>query len=263
MLQKKLKTLFEQLPPKRVVILGYHRVRERGGDGCDSIDTLKMHVETLGELGYRFATLRQLAEECFRPPRRTAVLTFDDGYQDFYAIAAPLLLKYHIRATVFVVSGYVDTGKVFSWISPVSIPLDLVMTSEQIRHLYSEGFEIGAHTVNHVELTTLSTDSAGKEIRGSKDDIEQLLGAPVVSFCYPRGCYNPEVMKLVRDAGFRAAVVSRFSSCVRHPWVPRNTPWDLARIYPYSNLQGFRRQLSVGYEVMQYVSHTLRILRKR
>lgn len=193
-----------------------------------------------------------------------AVLTFDDGYQDFYYIVAPLLRDYGVRATVFVVSGYVDTQRIFKWIEQPELPLDWVMTSEQIRELHDEGFEIGSHTVTHPQLTAINAIDVMNELVKSKSMLEEIIGDEVVSFCYPQGFYNRETIRLVQEAGYRAAVVSRFSMGVTYPWVPRNTAYDLARIYPYSDLAGFRRQLGVGYELFLYASYFWRnVVRKK
>ena len=258
MMKRLAKRILQVAPTKKLVILGYHRIREHQTIGADTPETLRRHVDTLLNLGYHFATVRQLVEWCFRPAKLTAVLTFDDGYQDFYYIIAPILQQYGIRATVFVVAGYVDTDRVFDWIETPEIPLDYVLTSEQLRDLCRQGFEIGSHTVNHPDLTTVSDTVLRYELKESKEMLESIVGLPVVSFCYPRGFYDKRAMSLLKDAGYQAAVVSRFSTGVPHPWVPRNTPFDLARIYPYSDPEGFRRQLSVGCEVFQYLSYALR-----
>jgi peptidoglycan/xylan/chitin deacetylase (PgdA/CDA1 family) len=252
------KKVFQVTPVKKVVVLAYHRIRGHQVSDVDTTVTLRQHIDTLLKLGYRFATVRQLVEWRFRPAKRTAVLTFDDGYQDFYYIVAPILREYGIRATVFVVAGYVDTDKVFHWIETPETPFDCVMTSEQLRDLCGQGFEIGSHTVNHPDLTTLDEGVLKFELEKSKEMIESIIQQPVVSFCYPRGFYNKRVISLLKDIGYQAAVVSRFSVGVPQPWTPRNTPFELARIYPYSDLGGFRRQLSMGYEVFQYLSYALR-----
>jgi peptidoglycan/xylan/chitin deacetylase (PgdA/CDA1 family) len=255
------KKVFQVAPVKNTVILGYHRVREHKVAHAETTATLRCHIDTLLDLGYCFATLRQLVEWHFRPANRTAVLTFDDGYQDFYYIIAPILQAYGIRATVFVVAGYVNTDKVFDWIEAPEVPLDYVMTSEQLRDLCHQGFEIGSHTVNHPDLTTVDDGLLKFELEKSKEMLESTIQQPIVSFCYPRGFYDKRVMRLLQQIGYRTAVVSRFSTGVPHPWKPRNTPFDLARVYPYSDPEGFRRQLSVGYEVFQYLSYTLRGLK--
>jgi len=262
-IQVLLKRVFANIPPKRLVVLGYHRVRPERRPGSDAVATLKAQLDLLRTLGYRFLTVRE-AVQGVSSKNRVAVLTFDDGYQDFYYVVAPLLRQYEAKATVFVVSGYVDTDRIFEWVDQPETPLDWVLTSQQIIELHREGFEIGSHTVSHPRLTDVHMDRIQHELVDSKRMLEEIIGDEVASFCYPQGFYNRETMRLVREAGYRAAVVSRFSTGVTHPWVPRNTAYDLARIYPYSDLSGFRRQLGVGYELFQYASYFWRtFVRKR
>lgn len=251
-----LKNLFANAPTKRTVILGYHRVRDKQHPGADTVATLKAHIEQLLVLGYQLVTIRDLVENGNLKGKK-AVLTFDDGYQDFYYVVAPLLQRYKARATVFVVSGYVDTDHVFEWVNCPEPPLDYVLSSQQIRELHQAGFEIGSHTVSHPRLTELGVEIIRAELVESKRHLENVIGSSVETFCYPQGFYSRDVIRLVKEAGYRAAVISRFSSGVPYPWRPRNTAYDLARIYPYSDIAGFRRQLSVGYEVFQYASFVL------
>jgi len=75
----------------------------------------------------------------------------------------------------------------------------------EVKNLMKAGFEIGAHTLTHRELTTLSLSEARKEIRGSKEYLENLIGKEVHMFCYPRGKYNERIVDLVREAGFTGA----------------------------------------------------------
>jgi peptidoglycan/xylan/chitin deacetylase (PgdA/CDA1 family) len=79
------------------------------------------------------------------------------------------------------------------------------LSDSEVKSLSEAGFEIGAHTLTHRELTTLSLSEAREEIRGSKEYLENLLGQEVHMFCYPRGKYNERIVDLVREAGFIGA----------------------------------------------------------
>lgn len=156
-------------------------------------------------------TLKELSEKKFQTVfvrdipgilRRTTIanspliaLTFDDGYEDFFTDAFPLLLKYSAKATVFVISSYIDKPGYLS--------------REQLQVLNDSGLvEIGAHTVHHKNLTNLSLKNADEEIAGSKQEIEQRLGMHVDTFAYPFGKWNPALASLVSNAGFSAAVTT-------------------------------------------------------
>jgi peptidoglycan/xylan/chitin deacetylase (PgdA/CDA1 family) len=135
---------------------------------------------------------------------KTIVVTFDDGYRDNFLNAAPILLKYGVPATFFITTGYIGSQKVFDWDqdSDVSYPL---MSWQEVRDLAGMGFDIGSHTVNHVNLGKTSIALARQELRDSKNQIESEIGKPVTSFSYPFGrkdCIRPDVMDIVREVGY-------------------------------------------------------------
>jgi peptidoglycan-N-acetylglucosamine deacetylase len=101
---------------------------------------------------------------------RYITVSVDDGYPAD-SRAADLLNKYGLQATFYI---------------PARNPEHPVMAAGQIREL-SRGFEIGGHTYNHAALKSLSTEKAWEEIYDGKRWLEDLLGEPVVSFCYPQG----------------------------------------------------------------------------
>ena len=131
------------------------------------------------------------------------VVTFDDGYRDNLRVAAPLLLKHGVPATFFIATGHVDSGRPFPWDGEAG-ERNPVMTWDEVRELAGLGFDIGAHTVNHVNLGKVGVEEARVEIAGSKRRLEEMLGREVTLFAYPFGgsdCIRPEVRPLVREAG--------------------------------------------------------------
>lgn len=113
-----------------------------------------------------------------RPPSKPVVITFDDGFQDFYTNAFPILQKYGFSAVVFLPTAHVgEVARSFNGTD--------CLTWSQVRELQSAGIEFGSHTVTHPELKTLNTDDLRYELRRSKETIEERLGRPVTSFAYP------------------------------------------------------------------------------
>lgn len=131
--------------------------------------------------------------------KRVVVTTsWDDGHILDLKLSE-LLRKYAIKGTFY--------------ISPFNreFKKSQLLSKEQIV-LLGKNFEIGAHTMTHPRLGKLRSDMAQKEIKGSKSYLEDILGRPVESFCYPGGCYNFLNVHQVRAAGFRVArTVKRFS----------------------------------------------------
>jgi peptidoglycan/xylan/chitin deacetylase (PgdA/CDA1 family) len=125
-------------------------------------------------------------------PSRPVVLTFDDGYADFFSAAVPILQSHGFTATSFVVTGRMGWGG--------------YMTPNQIVAADGMGFTIGAHTVDHVALAAQPATRASWEIRQSKLTLEGLLGHPVRDFAYPFGSFNSYDMAQAKSLGFETAV---------------------------------------------------------
>jgi peptidoglycan/xylan/chitin deacetylase (PgdA/CDA1 family) len=124
---------------------------------------------------------------------QSAVLTFDDGYDDFYTNVFPLLKKYHVRATVYVITNFVGR-KGF-------------LTEKQIRELIDSGIvEVGSHTLDHLYLKKTSLVVAKRQIEESKKYFLQTYGLSVRTFAYPYGAFNEDTIQQVKDAGYTAAV---------------------------------------------------------
>ncbi len=138
-----------------------------------------------------------------RLPRKAVGITFDDGYADFYENAFPILQKYHIPTTVYVVAGYV--GGASEWLEAEGEGDHPMMAWEQLREIAEAGVEVGAHTLHHYYLDTLAKDAAYREIMGSKTILEENLACPVNSFAYPHGYHSKEITHMVKQAGFSSA----------------------------------------------------------
>jgi len=128
-------------------------------------------------------------------PMKTVVLTFDDGYQDFYTAAAPCLQRYRFPATVFLPTRY--CGQTNSWPDrPSWLEQASLLTWQQIKELTGQGIHFGSHTVTHRDMTSLSVRDAEQEILESKQAIERSSGQVVEFFCYPYGRWNPALRNL-------------------------------------------------------------------
>jgi peptidoglycan/xylan/chitin deacetylase (PgdA/CDA1 family) len=126
----------------------------------------------------------------------------DDGYLDNVTVAGPILDRLGFTATVFVVSARAEQDRDRS--DPALLDRR-VIDPDSIAGLLDGPFEVGAHTRTHPDLTSLSTAAAQAEIEGSKHDLERAAGTTVQAFAYPFGATNPEVRRLVAQAGFLAA----------------------------------------------------------
>ncbi len=149
-------------------------------------------VISLDELTRRLAAKELL--------RGAVVITFDDGYHDFYSDAFPFLQQYQFPSTMYLITGSIHTAK----INHAFIPY---LTQNEIQELAVSGIvDFGGHTKTHVRLTDLSDTEAFHEINGSKKDVELLIGKPALHFAYPYGGENHRLHKLVKKIGFTSAV---------------------------------------------------------
>jgi peptidoglycan/xylan/chitin deacetylase (PgdA/CDA1 family) len=136
-------------------------------------------------------------------PERAVVLTFDDGFANFYDTAMPVLSRFGFTATVFIISGHI--GRLNDWGPPPEGLGALPMLSwQQVADLASSGIEIGSHTQTHRDLRRCSATDAEHEMTASRADIEDHLGLQVKSFAYPYGGVNHDSQRLAARQ-FRAA----------------------------------------------------------
>lgn len=197
-------------PPRRgTPILMYHQVAaHRRGSRLNRWRVrpadFTRQLDHLSSRGYRGVALRDVMERPQTPERR-AVLTFDDGYDALRARVVPDLVARGFSATVFVVAG--KLGGTNDWDD--ERPGEALVDAAGVRELAASGLEIGSHGLTHRALPGLTDDELEREVRGSRERLEDLLGAAVVSFCYPYGAFDDRTVEAVRKAGYRAATVIR------------------------------------------------------
>lgn len=134
----------------------------------------------------------------------TVALTFDDGFQNFYERAFPVLSFYGFPATVFLVADY--CGKYNDWQgNPSFLPRARLLTWEEINFQAMNNIEFGAHTCTHPDLTGISLTAAEREITESKTIIEEHTGRKVELFAYPYGKFNQAIEQIVAE-NYAAAV---------------------------------------------------------
>jgi peptidoglycan/xylan/chitin deacetylase (PgdA/CDA1 family) len=131
------------------------------------------------------------------------VLTFDDAYSNFRSVAWPTLKELELPVTLYAPVAFVDG----SGASPIRGATPPPCTWSELKALVGEGVAIGSHTVSHVNLVRTDGDAVDRELRDSRTELEQRLGVPVASFCYPQGKWTREVRRRVRGV-YDSAVVA-------------------------------------------------------
>jgi peptidoglycan/xylan/chitin deacetylase (PgdA/CDA1 family) len=142
-------------------------------------------------------------------PDHAVLLTFDDGYQDVYDRAYPVMKELGLRALLFPATDYIASGKPYLHDERLSMA-NPVLNWEQLRAM-QDVFAVGSHTKSHRRLTQVSLAEAKDEIYSSKALLEDQLSRPVQFFCYPKGTaedFNEPLEDLVREAGYLGSFVA-------------------------------------------------------
>jgi len=197
-----------QRPEARVPILMYHHVAVPGPE-ADAIRrdlsvspaAFEAQMAHLASHGYRTVSLLDLFEHLQGGealPPRPIILTFDDGYDDNYTHAYPILRRYGLQGTFFIITGLVGRPGYLTW--------------EQAREMRRGGMSLEAHTCTHPDLARSGPEQVGAEVKNAKAALERELGGPVFFFSYPSGKYNAAVIAALEASGYLGAVTTRYGT---------------------------------------------------
>jgi peptidoglycan/xylan/chitin deacetylase (PgdA/CDA1 family) len=218
----------------------------------------------LQDSGYRVITLDDairllsVSNDCHRTETgRYAVITFDDGFLDFYTEAFPILESYDFTATVFLPTSFInDTNTTISGQSFLSWP--------QVRELAKAGISFGSHSVSHKYLARLSQEQVDQELRVSRETIENQTGKDVLTFSYPYAYPEDDrqfvsfMTRSMQKSGYSGAVTTRIGTadfgnelfCLKR--IPVNSEDDTCL---------FRAKLEGGYNWMHAVQYSAKAVR--
>lgn len=199
-------------PKRRVPILLYHRISldEEEADPLGlSVppQQFKAQMRYLQKTRHVSISLEDLVcslKDGKPIPPNAFVIAFDDGYEDTYLNAYPILMESGFSAMVFLVTELI--GERSRWEGASGKAGAQLMSWRQIIEITREGkFDLGSHSRTHPYLTRLPRDQAKREIKESKQALEDKLDHPVKFFSYPYSDMNDHVMAMVRDSGYEAA----------------------------------------------------------
>jgi peptidoglycan/xylan/chitin deacetylase (PgdA/CDA1 family) len=182
-----------------VPILMYHYIRDID-DPTDQIGInlsvspriFESQLKYLSEQGYESITPVQLSSG--ELPDKPIMITFDDGYDDAYSQAFPILKKYNFTGVFYVITGKVGQPEYANW--------------DQLKEMQKAGMIIGSHTVSHPSLDKATKSQINKELVDSKTKLETELGTKVTDFCYPAGKYNTKVIEELQKIGYTDATTT-------------------------------------------------------
>jgi peptidoglycan/xylan/chitin deacetylase (PgdA/CDA1 family) len=196
---------FNQQIQDKIPVLAYHQISD---DFSWSItrqtkNQFERCIRFLYDEGYTAILPSVTFDPDYNRDDKSVMLTFDDGYEDFYLNALPVLKKYGFTACVFIITGYI--GKKSNWDYNWGRFKKRHLSWEQISNLSQAGFEIGSHTVNHPDLRKIPRRYLNYELQASKETLEDRLGRKVKFLSYPFGRYNRLVQDEAERAGYKGA----------------------------------------------------------
>jgi len=181
---------------KSIPILMYHSVEyvEEEPNNILRVPKEKFieQMKFLKDNGYTTLSMAELYaffKDNLPVPKKSVVLTFDDGYEDNYKNALPVIKEFGLKATVFVVTDWVGTNNSY-------------MTIPQLKEMDANGFEVQCHTLAHKELDKLTYEQQLKDLKESKEFMERNLNKKVTTICYPIGKFNKNTIKAAEEAGY-------------------------------------------------------------
>jgi len=214
-----------------------------------SVKNFRQQMRYLSRNGYTTISPKQFFNwvKLNKPlPKKSIIISFDDGYRDNFLNAFPVLKEFGFTATVFICPGIIGKDKKMAWCKDLNIERDM-LNEQEIKEMANYGITFGSHTVNHPYLTQIDHKEAEKEIQDSRKMVSDLIGMPIDTFCYPYGDYNKEIKKLVKESGFDMAFTT-------NPGINnRNTDlYELRRreISARDSLFDFMKKLSGAYDLL-------------
>jgi peptidoglycan/xylan/chitin deacetylase (PgdA/CDA1 family) len=189
-------TYFQGIP-----VLNYHQINNEDHNVLTLSDTeFEAQINYLYREGYTAISPEQLVDYLQygkKLPPNPILITLDDGYEDNYRVAYPILQKYHFTATIFVITDFVGHyNKYLTW--------------DQISEMSDYGMSFEDHTLSHISLPKASDEEISKQLVQSKEALEWRLGKKVEYLAYPGGEYDQRVIQMTKDTGYRAAFTVNF-----------------------------------------------------
>lgn len=258
------------VPPLQVPVLMYHEIADitvTPSRLAVAPDAFADQLAYLRDEGFNAITAGELSKILAggpgELPERPVVLTFDDGYGDFYSQGLPLLKQHGFTGTIFMTTGWIgkedEKKRMLNW--------------RELAEVEQAGIEIGAHTCKHPQLDQLPENLIREELYVSKSLLEDNLGLPVPGLAYPFGYSNAKVRRVTQELGYAYAyaVDNALSTSAANAFaIPRltvkriTTMTDFRKMVSGQDTLTLKRDriLTSGFSVVRRAKSTLQTARK-
>ena len=185
-----------------VPVLNYHQINDRDENALTvHTDQFEAQMKYLADNGYHTITPEEMIaawDNGTALPDKPVIITFDDGYADNYRCAFPILQKYNLRGTIFLISDFIGTYPNY-------------LTWAQVDEMQESGLiDFESHTLSHEQLDSTSPEETWNQLDGSKKALEWHLHKEVNFLAYPCGSYDEELQQMVKKAGYKSAFTVNF-----------------------------------------------------
>ena len=230
---------------KTIPILMYHSISN--GDEKMSVkkENFYKQMKLMIKLGFQSIKLKNIFNNF---DKKSFVITFDDGYENVFENALPILNELKLEATCFFVANHI--GGYNTWdISRNDFKKTKIMNEMQIKRWIDDGFDIGSHTLDHKNLCKLNYEDKTKQIADSKIFFKHKFNIDVKSFAYPFGVYDNSCIELAKK-NYDCAVTTKRSRYKKNIF----NKGELPRVPINSNTSQFKFFLKVStfYEDIKF-----------
>lgn len=182
-----------------VPVLMYHSIASQSGNQLRvPVENFKEQMDYLKNTGYETLTPEEYYAAITTGKtkyQKPILVTFDDGYDDNFTAAFPILKQNNQKAVVFMIISCIDKAGFLS--------------AAQIKEMAQNGVCFQSHTMNHVELNKISYEEQVKEMKDSKNTLDSMLNQNTILLCYPVGRYNEDTIRALKEVGYNMAFTTK------------------------------------------------------
>jgi len=227
----------------KIPILMYHSIVD-DHDKSVSINSFEKQMIFMKKMGYQTIGFKDLNNN---NNNKKFIITFDDGYENIFINAFPILIRLGFKATCFIITNKI--GHYNEWdINEDNYIKMKLMNHDQISEWLQNGFNVGSHTMDHLDLIELNCENKNQQIIDSKNFFKDVFKIEIDSFAYPFGSYDSETVNIIKQH-YDYAVTTKRSRFIKNkfsnellPRVPINKNDNLFKFFlkirtPYEDIK--------------------------